>query len=97
MLKVTFQLPVKFLFSIFFVLFVVDGESQIVVDEAPRGLYYMRTARVKKFKDMKDFRDVFHYDKFLLGRNRISGNISYNQQRVLINDGIRTNSEYRSA
>lgn len=72
-------------------------QSQIVVDEAPRGLYYMRTARVKKFKDMKDFRDVFHYDKFLLGRNRISGNISYNFQRVIINDGVRTKEEYRSA
>lgn len=71
--------------------------SQIIVDEAPRGLYYMRTQRVKKFKDMKDFRDVFHYDKYLLGRNRISGNLSYNFQRVLINDGFKNRAEYRSA
>lgn len=71
--------------------------SQIIVDEAPRGLYYMRTQRVKKFKDMKDFRDVFHYDKYLLGRNRISGSLSYNFQRVLINDGFKNRAEYRSA
>jgi hypothetical protein len=74
-----------------------DLRAQIVVDEAPRGLYYNRTARVKKFKDMKDFRDVFHYDKFLLGRNRIMGNVSYNFQRVLIDDGARLRNEYRSA
>jgi hypothetical protein len=71
--------------------------AQIVVDEAPRGLYYERTARVKKFKDMKDFRDVFHKDKFLLGRNRISGNISYNTGRVLIDDGREVHGEYRQA
>jgi len=74
-----------------------EGMAQIVVDEAPRALYYMRTQRVKKFKDMKDFRDVFHYDKFLLGRNRVSGSISYNFGRVLINDGLKFNNEYRSA
>jgi hypothetical protein len=86
-----------FLFLIFCYLLQVELQAQIVVDEAPRGLYYNRTARVKKFKDMKDFRDVFHYDKFLLGRNRISGNISYNVQRVLIDDGAGVRDEYRSA
>jgi hypothetical protein len=70
--------------------------GQIVVDEAPRALYYERTMRVKKFKDMKDMRDVFHYDKFLLGRKRIYGNISYNWGRVLIDDGS-IHNEYRSA
>lgn len=98
MLRVTSRQPFKF--SLFFILLLslsVQMNSQIVVDEAPRGLYYMRTARVKKFKDMKDFRDVFHYDKYLLGRNRIMGNLSYNFQRVLINDGVRQRAEYRNA
>ncbi|MBA3664936.1 MAG: hypothetical protein H0W61_12110 [Bacteroidetes bacterium] len=97
MSKVANSLPGKFLF-VFLLSFIINNvTSQIVVDEAPRGLYYMRTARVKKFKDMKDFRDVFHNDKFLLGRNRISGSINYNVQRVLINDGLRTKSEFRNA
>lgn len=46
---------------------------------------------------MKDMRDVFHYDKFLLGRNRISGNISYNTGRVLVDDGKEIHEEYRNA
>jgi hypothetical protein len=89
-----------YLISLIF--FCVTGQfgeliAQIVVDEAPRAHYYNRTARVKKFKDMKDFRDVFHSDKYLLGRNRISGNIGYNFQRVLVNDGVKYHNEYRSA
>jgi hypothetical protein len=71
--------------------------AQIVVDEAPRGLYYARTARVKKFRDMKDFRDVFHSDKYLLGTNRISGNIAYYFQRIVLDDGLKKYDEYRSA
>lgn len=87
----------KFFAVLFFLQLSLEGFSQIIVDEAPRPHYYMRTARVKKFKDMKDFRDVFHYDKFLLGRNRFSGNVSYNFGRVLINDGKVFRNEYRSA
>jgi hypothetical protein len=89
--------PSKFiLFFLFFAIF-QSAFGQIVVDEAPRAHYYMRTARVKKFRDMKDFRDVFHYDKLLLGRNRFSGSVSYNFGRVLINDGRQFRNEYRSA
>lgn len=84
---------ISFLF--FIQLTVVSG--QIVVDEPPRRLYYERTMRVKKFKDMKDMRDVFHYDNLLLGKNRISGNISYNTCRVMVDDGERVHNEYRSA
>jgi len=53
--------------------------------------------RITKLKDLKDMRDIFHYDKLLLGRNRISGNISYNTGRVLIDDGEKVHDEYRSA
>lgn len=92
-------LAVKLLLIIFFTVpfNVCESFSQIVVDETPRGLYYNRTARVKKFKDMKDFRDVFHNDKLLLGRNRIMGNISYNFGRVILSDGPKVYGEYRNA
>ena len=46
---------------------------------------------------MKDFRDVFHLNKFLLGKNRISGNISYNTGRILIDDGSKLSKVYRNA
>jgi|GEM_PF-1491901 len=71
--------------------------AQIEIDEEPKRLYYERTMRVKKFKEMKDFRDVFHKDKFLLGKNRITGNISFNTGRVLIDDGKELHNETRSA
>lgn len=75
-----------------------DVFSQILADEAPRDKYYMRKARVTNFWEMKDFRDVFHVDKYLLGRNRFSGNISYNFARVLVADNGRSvKYEYRSA
>jgi hypothetical protein len=83
-----------------FLLFAVLADpilGQIVVDEAPRGLYYNRTARVKKFKDMKNARDLFHCDKYLMGRNRISGNVSFNFQRVIVDDGVKRKPEFRSA
>jgi hypothetical protein len=46
---------------------------------------------------MKDMRDVTHKDKFLMGKNRISGNISYNTQRIVIDDGKELHNEMRSA
>ncbi|HXB40659.1 MAG TPA: hypothetical protein VNZ49_08960 [Bacteroidia bacterium] len=46
---------------------------------------------------MNNFRDVFHLNKYWLGKNRISGNISYNTGRILISDGTETKAEYRSA
>ena len=71
--------------------------GQIVLEEEPKRLYYERLGRVRKFKDMKDFRDVFHYNKLLMGKNRISGNISYNTGRVVIDDGHGKQDEMRSA
>ena len=59
--------------------------------------YYDYTARVKKFKDMKDFRDVFHYNKLLLGQKRFLGNIFYDTGRVLVNDGTVIHKEVRNA
>lgn len=72
-------------------------KAQIIVEEEPRRLYYDRTRRITKFNDMKDMRDVFHKDKFLLGKNRITGNHSFNTGRVLINDGEKTHYEIRNA
>lgn len=73
-------------------------KAQIIVDETPKDRYYMRKARVTNFWQMKDFRDVFHVDKYLLGRQRFSGNIGYNWQRVLVaDDGKHVKYEYRSA
>lgn len=72
--------------------------GQLEVQEEQQRLYYEMLGRVKKFKDMKDFRDVFHYNRFLLGKNRISGNISYNTGRVVIEDAEhRVHNEVRSA
>src|SRR5436190_20976254 len=72
--------------------------AQIIADEAPKDRYYMRKARVTNFWEMKDFRDVFHVDKYQLGRNRFSGNVAYNFARVLVyDDGKRTAYEYRNA
>jgi hypothetical protein len=71
--------------------------AQIILDEEPKRLYYHLTKRVKRFRDMKNFRDVFHYDHYLLGKNRISGNISYNTGRVQIDDGRTIHQEWRQA
>jgi hypothetical protein len=84
-------------FTLILLFLINDAAAQIVVDEAPRGLYYARTARIRKFKDMKNMRDVFHCDKYLMGRNRISGSSSFNIQRVIIDNGIRRKTEFRSA
>jgi hypothetical protein len=72
-------------------------QAQIIQDEAPQDRYYMRKARITNFWQMKDFRDVFHVDKYLLGRNRFSGNLAYNWQRVLLKDYPNLDYEYRNA
>jgi|ERR1035437_467710 hypothetical protein len=84
-------------FSVFFPLNKATGQIRSDADEEHKRLYYDYTARVKKFKDMKDFRDVFHYNKLLLGKKRILGNISYNTGRVLVDDGQVTHTEIRNA
>jgi hypothetical protein len=70
--------------------------AQLVIDEIPRGMYYDRTARVRKFKDMKNMRDVFHHDGFLLGRNRITGSISNNFGRLIVPENGRDVKRFRS-
>jgi hypothetical protein len=72
-------------------------QSQIRLDEEPTRLYYNRTQRVKRFRDMKDMRDVCHVDKFMMGKRRFSGSFSYNFGRVLVDDGLKIHNEYRSA
>ena len=85
--------------GIFILIFTLQGaKAQIIADEAPKDRYYMRKARVTNFWQMKDFRDVFHVDKYLLGRQRFSGNIAYNWCRVLMgDDGKNVKYEYRNA
>jgi hypothetical protein len=67
------------------------------VEEEPKRLYYEKLRRVDNFWEMKDMRDVTHKDKFLMGKNRISGNVSYNTQRIVIDDGKELHNEMRSA
>lgn len=81
---------------LFFQLYPVFGQFEL--EEEPKRLYYERLSRVRKFKDMKDFRDVFHYNKLLMGKNRISGNIAFNIGRVVIEDAEHVkHNEVRSA
>ena len=86
-------------YSVFFSSFIPASlKAQIIADEAPKDRYYMRKARVTNFWEMKDFRDVFHVDKYMLGRNRFSGNFAYNWGRVLVyDDGRNVKYEFRNA
>jgi hypothetical protein len=86
------------IFRVSFLLFLTfAATAQIIDPSSPQDRYYMRKARVTKLKDMKDFRDVFYKDKYLLGRNRFSGNFTYNWQRVILSDYPKLESQYRSA
>jgi hypothetical protein len=78
---------------------ITSYRAQILIEEEPERLYYEWTQkRVTNFWEMKNFRDVFHKNKFLLGKNRIMGNIAYNTGRVIITDEkLQTHDEYRSA
>jgi len=70
--------------------------SQIITaDEMPRGLYYYKMKRIDKFKEMKSMQDLFHSDKYLMGRNIFSGNVSFNTSRVMYNDGKQLLTQYR--
>src|SRR5881275_1404089 len=72
--------------------------AQIVINEEPKRLYYdFAIKRITKFRDMRNFRDVFHCNKYLMGKNRIFGNVSYNTGRVLIANEHEVHSEYRQA
>ncbi|HEY0030010.1 MAG TPA: hypothetical protein VGC65_04575 [Bacteroidia bacterium] len=71
--------------------------AQIVLDEELNRMYYDRTRRITKFSEMNDMRDVFHKDKFLLGKKRIMGNVAMNMGRIVLDDGKETQNELRSA
>jgi hypothetical protein len=95
-IKSLFSLPGRLLPGMA-LLSALSGQAQIIQDEAPQDRYYMRKKRVTNFWEMKDFRDVFHVDKYLLGRNRFSGNLSYNFQRVVLKDFPEFEAQYRNA
>jgi hypothetical protein len=84
-------------FSIGLFLLSLSLPAQIVDNTGPQDKYYMRKQRVTNFWDMKDFRDVFYVDKYLMGRKRFSGHLAYNWQRVLIAEFPELHYEYRSA
>jgi hypothetical protein len=73
--------------------------SQIVLEEEPKRLYYEFTQkRITKPRDWRNFRDVFHKDRYLMGKNRILGGISYTTGRVLVTNNKGENyGEYRQA
>jgi hypothetical protein len=89
----------KLLLILFFTILSLSQKltAQIEVEEEPKRLYYERLRRVDNFWDMKDMRDVTHKDRYLMGKNRISGNITYNTQRIVLDDGKELHNEYRSA
>jgi len=88
----------KTLLISFYVLFQLKLAGQILVEEPPKMLYYEMThERIRNFWKMKDMRDVTHKNILLMGTNRISGNISYNAGRIVINNGEKRQDEMRSA
>lgn len=84
---------------VFFIFISENSFSQIVIEEEPKRLYYsFAQKRITKFSEMRNFRDVFHLDKYLLGKNRILGSVSYNTGGVLItDDNFKTYREFRQA
>lgn len=92
----------KILYTFFIPFLIVSQHSSLVaqvilIDEMPRPLYYERTKRITKFIEMKSMQDVFHSEKFLLGKNIFSGNISHNMGRMLVDDGSIQHKEFRNA
>lgn len=82
-----------------FIIATHNVSAQIVIEEEPKRLYYeFAIKRITNPKQWNNFRDVFHKDKLLMGKNRILGGISYNTGRVLVSgkDG-KTKEEYRQA
>ncbi len=74
-----------------------EAQLRLDLDEEPKMLYYESTHPVKKLKDARDFRDILHKNKYLLGRRRILGNIAFNTGRVLVDDGKEKHEEVRRA
>lgn len=97
--KTALKFKVHILLLLCSVLLVNRYSAQIIIEEEPKRLYYeFATKRITKFSEMKNFRDVFHKDKLLMGKNRILGTFSYNTGRVLVTgkDG-KTTGEWRQA
>ncbi|HET6243040.1 MAG: hypothetical protein H0V01_09420 [Bacteroidetes bacterium] len=83
----------KYFFRIFvafsFITLIIESKNYaqiILLNEMPRPLYYERTHRIKKFKDMKCVGDIIHSDKYLMRYGIFSGNISQNIGRVIISE-----------
>jgi hypothetical protein len=74
-----------------------DVIAQIFVEKGIRPIYNRRVMRVKKFKDMENFGDVFNSRKVWLGRNIFTGNIAYNFGRVVLKQDEPREVEWRSA
>jgi hypothetical protein len=84
-----------FAFSIIVVSFF--GYAQIRTNEEPVRLYYQRTHRIRKFNEMQNMRDVLHLNKYWMGKRRLSGTISYQFGRLMVDRlGIRY-PEFRSS
>lgn len=69
----------------------------LVITDGPIGKYDITLRKKDNFWEMEHFGDVFHSRKFLLGQNRISGNISYNWGRVMLRDSTGYHATYRNA
>jgi hypothetical protein len=97
--KYSFRSKISLIIFTGFVFHFNKISAQIVIEEEPDRRYYeFATKRITKFKDMNNFRDVFHKDKYLMGKNRILGSFSYNTGRVLVTDKEgKTYGEYRQA
>ncbi len=67
----------------------------ITIDEMPRALYYYRMKKLDNLKDMKNMKDIFHSDKYLMGRNIFSGNVSTNSGRVVVDNGQSLVNHYK--
>jgi hypothetical protein len=90
------KIQVYFLFNALFLFLSENSAAQIIQsDEMPRALYYYKMPRVEKLSEMKNLKDALHCDKYLMGRNVISGNISNYFGRIVVNDGQRLNEEFR--
>lgn len=84
--KINFTLYVILIMMICLLKPVVVWSQIILINEMPRALYYERTMRIKKFKDMKSVGDIVHSDKFWMRQNIISGNISTQMGRIIISE-----------
>lgn len=72
-------------------------EAQIFIEKGVRPIYSTRVMRIKSFKDMENFGDVFNTRKALMGKDIFSGNISYYWGRVVLKQDEPRQIEWRSA